>query len=119
MYTVVLSLKIGYCFVFLLEPFMIGFMKTVYTVIESEGQVKVCVNLTHPLEYVFDFTVLVESYNNESSLYNLTNTVIASESSLLTLHFDFISSPYFLQLLTLQTSLENTLSTQGLTMRNR
>ena len=98
---------------------MIAFMKTTYTVIESEGQVEVCVNLTHPLEYVFDFTVLVESYNNESSLYNLTNAVIASESPLHTLHFDFISSPYFLQLLTLLTSLECTLWTQGLTMRNR
>ena len=94
MYTVILSLKIGYCFVFLLEPFMIGFLKTAYTVIESEGQVEVCVNLTCPSEYVFDFTVLVESYNNEKSVYNLTNAVIVSESSLHTLHFEFIiSSP--------------------------
>ena len=119
MYTVILSLKIGYCFAFLLEPFMIAFTKTTYTVIESEGQVEVCVNLTHPLEYVFDYTVLVESYNNESSLYNLTNAVIASESPLHTLHFDFVSSPYFIQLLTLLTSLECTLWPQGLTMRNR
>ena len=40
-----------------------------YTVTESEGQVEVCVNLTHPPKEIFDETVSVNVFNNESSVY--------------------------------------------------
>ena len=66
-----------YCFVLTIEPFMIAFAETTYTVMESEGQVEVCINFTHP-DGITDFTIFVESYNN--SVYIPSDAVIASES---------------------------------------
>ena len=60
-------------------------METVYSVMESEGQVEVCVNLTHTPVKIFNETVRVELYNNDSSIYIPPNAVLACESHLLLL----------------------------------
>ena len=49
-----------------------------YTVIESEDQVEVCVNLTHPPEDIFDATVRVNVFKNESTVYIPDGAIIAS-----------------------------------------
>ena len=48
-----------------------------YTVIESDGPVEVCVNLTRPLD-ILDNTVRVNVFKNESSVYIPDGAVIAS-----------------------------------------
>ena len=55
-------------------------MKTMYTVVESDGAVEVCVNLTRPMRDILDERVRVEVFNNESSIYIPLDAVIASES---------------------------------------
>ena len=62
----------------LLEPFLVAFVKTTYTVVESEGQVEVCVNLTRPRQDILDETVIVNVFNNESSVYIPDGAEIAS-----------------------------------------
>ena len=62
---------------------MVGFVKTEYAVMESEGQVEVCVNLIHSSDDILDFTVHVEAYN-QSSVYIPSEAVLASELSLYT-----------------------------------
>ena len=62
-----------------LEPLTIAFVETTYIVMESEGQVEVCINLTHISNSILDFTIVVESYNNESSIGVCSNPVLASE----------------------------------------
>ena len=42
------------------ETFVVGFVETAYTVIEGDGQVEVCVNLTSPEGDIGDARVLVE-----------------------------------------------------------
>ena len=64
------------------EPFVVAFVETTYTVIESEGQVEVCVNLTQPMIDILEETVRVEVFNNESSIYIPTDAVLASEQML-------------------------------------
>ena len=53
-------------------------METTYTVIESEGQVEVCVNLTRPHQDILDETVRVNVFNNENSMYIPDEAEIAS-----------------------------------------
>ena len=60
------------------EPFVVAFVKTIYTAYESEGQVEVCVNLTYPLMDIHDETVQVNVFNNESSVYIPDDAVKAS-----------------------------------------
>ena len=48
---------------FISEPYVVAFVETVYSVMESKGQVEVCVNLTHPPVDIHNVTVLVEIYN--------------------------------------------------------
>ena len=64
---------------FLLEPFMVAFVETTYAVMESDGQVKVCINLTHTTLDVLDGSIRVELYNNQSSIYIPPNAELASE----------------------------------------
>ena len=45
-------------------PFVVGFMKTIYTVTESESQVEVCVSLVSPEGDIGDKVVLVEVFSN-------------------------------------------------------
>lgn len=62
-----------------LEPFVVGYVETVYTVIESEGQVEVCINLTQPQVDIGDEIVHVESYGNDSSIYIPAGAALASQ----------------------------------------
>ena len=61
-------------------------MQTIYTVIEDEGPVKVCVNLTKPEVDIGDEMVFVRSYDNDSSIYIPADSTLASE--LLCLRFN-------------------------------
>ena len=56
-----------------------AYVQTTYTVIESEGQVRVMVNLTHPDFDILEETVRVESFNDENSIYIPAAAVLASE----------------------------------------
>ena len=49
-----------------------------YTVMESEGQVEVCVNLTCPPVDILEEHVCVNVFNNESSVYIPDDAEIAS-----------------------------------------
>ena len=64
----------------LLEPFLVAFVQTTYTVTEGEGQVEVCVNLTQTEIDLLNETVRVEAFNDET--YIPPNAVLASELSL-------------------------------------
>ena len=44
---------------------MVAFLQTTYTVIENEGQVEVCVNLTHPQTTILNEKVHVEVYRDD------------------------------------------------------
>ena len=46
------------------ETFIVGFVETAYTVIEGDGQVEVCVNLTSPEGDIGDERVFVEVFTN-------------------------------------------------------
>ena len=61
-------------------------MQTIYTVIEDEGPVRVCVNLTKPEEDIAEEMVFVESLDFPSSVYIPADAILASE--LLCLRFD-------------------------------
>ena len=49
-----------------------------YTVIESDGPVEVCVNLARPPRDILDNTVLVNVFKNESSVYIPGGAILAS-----------------------------------------
>ena len=68
------------CSIFFLlpEPFAVAFVETTYTVIESEGEVEVCVNLTRPPGDILEETLRVNVFNNESSAYIPAEAPIAS-----------------------------------------
>ena len=57
-------------------------METVYTVLESAGSVEVCVHLVVPQFDILDETIIVEIYDNESSIYIPDNATLASETKL-------------------------------------
>ena len=57
-------------------------MQTTYTVVESEGPVEVCVNLTRPEIDILDETVRVRVINDEGSIYIPAGVRLASESQL-------------------------------------
>ena len=65
------------------DPFVVAYVQTTYTVVESEGHVQVCVNLTEPQIDILDETVRVEAINNESSVYIPADAVLASELHIL------------------------------------
>ena len=54
-------------------------METVYTVVESDERVEVCVNLTQPLPDILDNTVNVEVFVDDDSIYIPPNAPIASK----------------------------------------
>ena len=66
-------------FFFSLDPFVVAFVNTVYTVDESMGSVSVCVNLTQPQIDILDETVNVFVMDNSSSVYIPANAPLASE----------------------------------------
>ena len=57
-------------------------MQTTYTVVESEGPVEVCVNLTRPPVDILEETVRVCVTNDEGSIYIPAGVRLASESQL-------------------------------------
>ena len=59
------------------EPFAVAFVKPIYLVSERDGQVEVCVHLTHPPDLLGE-TVRVNVFNNESSVYIPDGVEIAS-----------------------------------------
>ena len=71
-----------YITLFITDPFVVAFVETIYTVIESEGPVEVCVNLTHPPIDILEETVRVNVFNNESSEYIPDGAEIASTLNL-------------------------------------
>ena len=54
-------------------------MQTIYTVIEDEGPVRVCVNLTKPQIDIEEEMVFVESLDFPSSDYIPADATLASE----------------------------------------
>ena len=58
-------------------PFEVGYVQTIYTVIEDEGSVEVCVELTKPKEDIGDEMVFVESL--DFSRYIPADATLASE----------------------------------------
>ena len=82
MVSLLLSTKIGVdTSLSFLEPFRVAFVETMYTVVESEGRVEVCVNLTRPEIDILDETVQVDVFHYDSSVYIPPNPVLASELS--------------------------------------
>ena len=80
MVSLLLSTKIGVdTSLSFLEPFRVAFVETMYTVVESEGRVEVCVNLTRPEIDILDETVQVDVFHYDSSVYIPPNPVLASE----------------------------------------
>ena len=67
-------------YTFFPAPFVVRFIETMYTVIESEGQVEVCVNLTHPEIDIAEESLHVDVFTNQSSVYIPPNSVLASKS---------------------------------------
>ena len=64
------------------EPFVVAFVQKMYTVVESEGPVEVCVNLTRPPVDILAETVRVRVTNDEGSIYIPAGVRLASESQL-------------------------------------
>ena len=56
----------------LLDPFVVAYVQTQYTVIESEGQVELCGNLTHFEMDIPEVTVRVVVFNDENSVLSPT-----------------------------------------------
>ena len=67
-------------FPFYSEPYIIAFVETMYTVVEGEGPVEVCVNLTDPTFDILDDTISVNILNDESSIYIPSVGILASEA---------------------------------------
>ena len=65
-----------------IDPFVVSFVETVYTVDESAGSVSVCVALTQPVTDILNETVNVFVVDNSSSLYIPPGAPLASESRL-------------------------------------
>ena len=70
---------------FIIVPFVVGFVETIYTVDESVGAVNICVNLTQPTFDILDETVNVFVIDDSSSIYIPPGTPLASELSLIIL----------------------------------
>ena len=80
MVSLLLSTKIGVdTFLSFSELFRVAFVKTMYTVMESERRVEVCVNLTYPEFDILEETVQVDVFHYDSSVYIPPNPVLASE----------------------------------------
>ena len=54
-------------------------METVYTVVESDEMVEVCVTLTQPLTDILDNLVNVEVFVDDESIYIPPNATLASK----------------------------------------
>ena len=63
------------------EPFVVGFVQTTHTVLESIGSVSICVNLTRPLVDILDESVYVSVTDYPESSTIPQDSVLASKSS--------------------------------------
>ena len=61
------------------EPFVVEFVKTDYTVLESAGSVEVCVNLTRPLVDILDENLFVNVVDFSISSAIPHDSVLASK----------------------------------------
>ena len=52
-------------FLLFTEMYVVGFAETMYSVIEGDGQVEVCVSLMSPKGDIFGGQILVEVFNND------------------------------------------------------
>ena len=68
-------------YLYVSEPFVVGFVETTYTVHESVGAVNVCVNLTRPMIDILDESVNVFVIDYPNSVYIPPGAPLASESS--------------------------------------
>ena len=64
---------------FISEPFEVGFVETVYTVLENVSSVEICVNLTQPQIDILEEYVVVEVTDFPKSVYIIDGTLLASE----------------------------------------
>ena len=71
----IIDIHVPFC---LPEPFIAAFVETMYTVLESEGQVEVCVHVTSP-EDLYDGVIYVEVYDFSSSIYIPSNAELAGK----------------------------------------
>ena len=52
-------------FLLFTEVYVVGFAETMYSVIEGDNQVEVCVSLMNPVGEIFGGQILVEIFNND------------------------------------------------------
>ena len=78
-----LKCELDECVFITTDDYLVGFTKTVYTVIEDDGRVEVCVNLTHPVGDIGTEQVLVEVIDNPDSGRIPTGATAASKMVLL------------------------------------
>ena len=62
-----------------LDPFVVQFVETTYTVTECEGQVEVCVNLTQPQTDILDEVIDLDIFRNDTSRYIPAGSPLAGE----------------------------------------
>ena len=62
-----------------LDPFVVQFVETTYTVTECEGQVEVCVNLTQPQTDILDEVIYLDIIRNDTSRYIPEGSPLAGE----------------------------------------
>ena len=62
------------------DTFLVAFDQTIYTMIESEDSVEVCVNLTYPMFDILDEFATVEVFWDPQSIYIPPNATLPSKS---------------------------------------
>ena len=72
-------------FLLFTEVYVVGFAETMYSVIEGDNQVEVCVTLMNPKGEIFGGQILVEVFNNSIDQRN-TPVNHTAASKLLWLH---------------------------------
>ena len=55
-------------------------MQTSYTVVEGEGQVEVCVNLTQPQTDILDEEIYIDVYRDDFSLHIPSHAALACKA---------------------------------------
>ena len=74
----------------IIEPFVVGFVKTTHTVDESASAVNICVNLTQPSFDILDESVNVFVIDDTSSIYIPSGAPLASELSIIKVIHNYI-----------------------------
>ena len=66
--------------IYFTEPFVVGFVQTAYTVVESIGSVEVCINLTRPHIDILDESVNAFVTDFPTSVYIPAGAPLACKS---------------------------------------